>query len=134
MNAFLFSSPATEAIKSETESPLRQKTATSPKRIEGELPPAPASEKDVPEWWNEATTVLDRVRKETNDSLEKVESQINASNIKKLYEENKDTNSFSDFYKDRLENLEDALGIDGSAMGTGNEQEMDNKIIGGGSF
>lgn len=135
MNAFLFSSPVTEAIKSEvSKSALKQKTATSSKRIEGELPPAPASEKDVPDWWNEATTVLDRVRTETNKSLDKVESQISASNIKKLYEENEDTNSFTDFYKNRLENLEDALGIEGSAMGTGNEQEIDNKVLGGGSF
>ena len=31
-------------------------------------------------------------------------------------------------------NLEEALGIDGEVMGTGNKQEMDNKFIGGGSF
>ena len=127
---------------------MRQKRSNPEKRIEGELPPAPANGKDVPEWWNEATTVLDRVRTETNKSLDSVksqvaevgaqvggvESQISASNIKKLYEDNEDTNSFTDFFKNRLENLEDALGIEGSAMGTGNEQEIENKILGGGSF
>ena len=120
---------------------MNRKTAPSSKRIEGELPAAPPNSKDVPEWWDETTTVLDRMRTETNTSLDSVrsqvdsvESQINASSIKKLYEDNEDTNSFTDFYKNRLENLEDALGIEGSAMGTGNEQEIDNKVLGGGSF
>ena len=125
-----------------------KKSDGSSKRIEGELPSAPPVAKDVPEWWDETTTVLDRIRTETNKSLDSVksqvvevgtqvdnvESQISASNIKKLYEDNEDTNSFTDFYKNRLENLEDALGIEGSAMGTGNEQEIDNKVLGGGSF
>jgi len=113
---------------------LKQKSAVGSKRIEGELPSAPQLAKDIPGWWDETTTVLDRIRTETNESLGKVESQISASNIKALYEENSDTNSFSDYYKNRLENLEDALGIEGAAMGTGNEQEIDNKVLGGGSF
>ncbi len=114
---------------------LKQKSAGSSKRIEGELPSAPPVAKDVPEWWDEATTVLDRVRTETNKSLDSVDSKINASNIKALYEENADTNGFTDYLKDRLENLEDALGIEGKAVGTENkDQEIENKIIGGGSF
>ena len=89
----------------------------------------------MPDWWDEATTVLDRVRTETNKSLDSVDSKINASNIKALYEENADTNGFTDYLKDRLENLEDALGIEGKAVGTENkDQEIENKIIGGGSF
>ena len=112
-----------------------KKSAGSSKRIEGELPSAPPVAKDVPEWWDEATTVLDRVRTETNKSLDSVDSKINASNIKALYEENADTNGFTDYLKDRLENLEDALGIEGKAVGTENkDQEIENKIIGGGSF
>ena len=112
-----------------------KKSAGSSKRIEGELPSAPPVAKDVPEWWDETTTVLDRMRTETNKSLDKVESQISASNIKTLYEENADTNGFTDYLKDRLENLEDALGIEGKAVGTENKnQEIENKIIGGGSF
>ena len=112
-----------------------KKSAGSSKRIEGELPSAQPVAKDVPEWWDETTTVLDRMRTETNKSLDKVESQISASNIKKLYENNEDTNEFSDYHKSRLENLEDALGIEGKAVGTENKnQEIENKIIGGGSF
>ena len=119
-----------------------KKSAGSSKRIEGELPSAPPVAGDVPEWWDEATTVLDRVRTETNKSLDSVESKvgdvdskINASNIKALYEANSNTNGFTDYLKDRLENLEDALGIEGQAVGTENKnQEIENKIIGGGSF
>ncbi len=107
-----------------------KKSAGSSKRIEGELPSAPPVAKDVPEWWDEATTVLDRVRTETNKSLDSVDSKINASNIKALYEENADTNGFTDYLKDRLENLEDALGIEGKAVGTENkDQEIENKIM-----
>jgi hypothetical protein len=98
---------------------MRQKRADTAKRIEGELPEAPAKQESIPDWWSEAGDV---------------EAQINASNIKALYESNTDTNTFNDYYKHRLENLEEALGIDGQAMGTGNEQEIDNKFIGGGSF
>ena len=128
---------------------LKRKSAPSHKRIEGELPEAPTEAADVPKWWSETATVLDRVRAETNVSLNTVESKvaetevnlgavdskINASNIKKLYEENADTNTLTDYLKDRLENLEDALGIEGKAVGTENKnQEIENKIIGGGSF
>ena len=120
---------------------LKQKSAGSAKRIEGELPSAPTVAKDVPEWWDETTTVLDRIRTETNTSLDgvktqvgNVESQINASNIKKLYEENTDTNSFTDYLKDRLENLEDALGIEGKAVGTETKQILNNKTTDGGYF
>lgn len=111
-----------------------KKSAGSSKRIEGELPSAPPVAKDVPEWWDETTTVLDRMRTETNKSLDKVESQISASNIKKLYENNEDTNEFSDYHKSRLENLEDALGIVGKAVGTETKQELNNKTSDGGYF
>jgi len=113
---------------------LKQKTAESLKRIEGELPDAPTVAGQIPEWWNEASSVLDRIRTETNTSIEGIESKLVPDKIKELYENNSDTNTFNDYYKNRLENLEDALGIDGDAMGTGNEQEIDNKFIGGGSF
>ena len=114
---------------------MKQKRSVEPgKRIEGELPEAPAIAGEIPGWWDEASSVLDRIRGEANFQIEKTNSQFNAENIKKLYEQNKDTNTFNDYYKDRLENLEAALGIDGQAVGTGNEQEMDNKFIGGGSF
>ena len=122
---------------------LKQKSAGSSKRIEGELPSAPPVAGDVPKWWDETTTVLERIRTETNESLGKVEARISASNIKKLYEDNGDTNSFSDYHKDRLEHLEDALGIEGNALGTGGSklgpeeglnQSIDNTVIGGGSF
>ena len=118
-----------------------KKSAGSSKRIEGELPSAPPVAKDVPEWWDEATTVLDRVRTETNKSLDSVESKvgdvdskINASNIKALYEANSNTNGFTDYLKDRLENLEDALGIEGKAVGTETKQELNNKTADGGYF
>ena len=142
----LFSTPISATLVAEA---LKRKRAASHTRIEGELPEAPAAAADVPKWWSETTTVLDRVRAETNVSLNTVESKvaetevslsavdskINASNIKKLYEENADTNNLSDYLKDRLENLEDALGIEGQAVGTENKnQEIENKIIGGGSF
>ena len=117
---------------------MKQKRSNQPgKRIEGELPSAPAVANEIPKWWDEASSVIDRIRAETNQSLSQIDatkSLITSSNIKKLYEENADTNSFNDYYKNRLENLEDALGIDGAAMGTGNEQEIENKILGGGSF
>lgn len=113
---------------------MRRKSSTPLKRIEGELPSAPVAIESMPDWWDETTTVLDRIREEANESLNKVASLISASNIKKLYEDNGDTNSFSDYHKDRLENLEDALGIEGNALGTLNDQEIENKIIGGGSF
>jgi len=113
---------------------MKQKRANNTKRIEGELPEAPSKQEAIPSWWSEASSVIDRVRSETNDSINNIESKINAENIKQLYEQNKDTNTFNDYYKDRLENLEAALGIDGQVVGTGNEQEMDNKFIGGGSF
>ena len=114
---------------------MKQKRSVEPgKRIEGELPEAPSTAVEIPNWWNEASSVLDRVRGAANDQIEKTNAQFNASNIKKLYEQNEDTNTFNDYYKNRLENLEEALGIDGEVMGTGNEQEMDNKFIGGGSF
>ena len=113
---------------------MKQKRATTTRRIEGQLPEAPLRQEAIPDWWQEASSVLDRIRKDTNDSVNNVEAQINASNIKALYESNADTNTFNDYYKHRLENLEEALGIDGQAMGTGNEQEIDNKFIGGGSF
>ena len=142
----LLSAPISEALVKEA---LKRKSAPSHKRIEGELPEAPTEAADVPKWWSETATVLDRVRAETNVSLNTVESKvaetevnlgavdskINASNIKKLYEENADTNTLTDYLKDRLENLEDALGIEGKAVGTENKnQEIENKIIGGGSF
>tara|TARA_Y100001973_G_scaffold104897_1_gene176146 strand:+ start:403 stop:744 length:342 start_codon:yes stop_codon:yes gene_type:complete len=113
---------------------MRQKRADTAKRIEGELPEAPSRQESIPDWWSEAASVLDRIRKDTNDSVGNVEAQINASNIKALYESNADTNTFNDFYKHRLENLEEALGIEGQVLGTENEQEIDNKFIGGGSF
>ena len=114
---------------------MKQKRSVEPgKRIEGELPEAPSTAVEIPNWWNEASSVLDRVRGAANDQIEKTNAQFNASNIKKLYEQNEDTNTFNDYYKNRLENLEEALGIEGEVMGTGNEQEMDNKFIGGGSF
>tara|TARA_B100001559_G_scaffold290994_1_gene270415 strand:- start:1051 stop:1395 length:345 start_codon:yes stop_codon:yes gene_type:complete len=114
---------------------MKQKRSVEPgKRIEGELPEAPSTAVEIPNWWNEASSVLDRVRGAANDQIEKTNAQFNASNIKKLYEQNEDTNTFNDYYKNRLENLEEALGIDGEVMGTGNKQEMDNKFIGGGSF
>jgi len=127
---------------------LKQKSAGSSKRIEGELPSAPPVAKDVPEWWDEATTVLDRIRTETNKSLDSVESKvakaevslsavdskINASNIKALYEENADTNNLTDYLKDRLENLEVDLGIEGKAVGTETKQEFFNKTQDGGTF
>tara|TARA_B100001094_G_C18112911_1_gene762279 strand:- start:496 stop:840 length:345 start_codon:yes stop_codon:yes gene_type:complete len=114
---------------------MKQKRSVEPgKRIEGELPEAPSTAVEIPNWWNEASSVLDRIRGEANDRIEKTNAQFNAENIKQLYEGNSDTNSFNDYYKHRLENLEDALGIDGEVMGTRNEQEMDNKFIGGGSF
>ena len=83
-----------------------KKSAGSSKRIEGELPSAPPVAKDVPEWWDETTTVLDRIR----------------------------TNGFTDYLKDRLENLEDALGIEGKAVGTETKQELNNKTADGGYF
>jgi hypothetical protein len=127
---------------------LKQKSAGSAKRIEGELPSAPPVAGDVPEWWDETTTVLDRIRTETNVSLNTVESKvaetevslsavdskINASNIKKLYEENADTNNLTDYLKNRLENLEDALGIEGKAVGTETKQILNNKTTDGGFF
>ena len=125
-----------------------KKSAVSSKRIEGELPSAPPVAKDVPEWWDETTTVLDRMRTETNTSLDSVksqvgevetqvdnvESQINASNIKKLYEDNADTNTLTDYLKDRIENLEEALGIEGKAVGTETSQSIVNKKMDGGTF
>ena len=114
---------------------MDRKSSTPLKRIEGELPSAPVAIESIPEWWDETTTVSDRIRTETNKSLDSVDSKINASNIKALYEENSDTNGFTDYLKQRLENLEDALGIEGKAVGTANKnQELENKIIGGGSF
>ena len=127
---------------------LKQKSAGSSKRIEGELPSAPPVAGDVPEWWDETTTVLDRIRTETNKSLDSVESKvakaevslsavdskINASNIKALYEENADTNNLTDYLKDRIENLEAALGIEGKAVGTETKQEIFNKITDAGTF
>ena len=113
---------------------MRRKRADTTRRIEGELPEAPAKQEAIPNWWSEASSVLDRIRTETSESVINVESKLNAKNIKSLYEDNEDTNTFNDFYKHRLENLEEALGIEGQVLGTENEQEIDNKFIGGGSF
>lgn len=113
---------------------MKRKRSGSVKRIEGELPEAPSRQEAIPSWWNEASSVLDRIRTETSESITSVESKLNAKKIKSLYEENEDTNTFNDFYKHRLENLEEALGIEGQVLGTENEQEIDNKFIGGGSF
>jgi hypothetical protein len=113
---------------------MRRKSSTPLKRIEGELPSAPVTIESMADWWDETTTVLDRVRAETNKSLNKVENLISSGNIKKLYEDNGDTNSFSDYHKDRLEHLEDALGIEGNAVGTETKQELNNKTTDGGYF
>ena len=111
----LLSDPISEALVKEA---LKRKSAPSHKRIEGELPEAPTEAADVPKWWSETATVLDRVRAETNVSLNTVESKvaetevnlgavdskINASNIKKLYEENEEFLSNLDLL-DRLERV-----------------------------
>ena len=79
---------------------MKQKRSVEPgKRIEGELPEAPSTAVEIPNWWNEASSVLDRVRGAANDQIEKTNAQFNASNIKKLYEQNEDTNTFNDYYK-----------------------------------
>lgn len=114
---------------------LTRKSSTPVQRIEGEYPELPdGNELGLDSWWLDTRGVLNRVRDNIDDVEEDLGSKISASNIKALYESNSNTNSFTDYFKDRLENLEDALGIDGAAMGTGNVQEVDNKILGGGSF
>jgi len=134
---------------------LKQKSAGSSKRIEGELPSAPPVAKDVPEWWDETTTVLDRMRTETNTSLDGVGSKLDAvkddvttvkddvaevktsiepESIRAIYEANEDRNPFTDLLLDKLENIESYLGIVGVPVGTENEQVMANKVMDGGEF
>lgn len=134
---------------------LKRKSAPSHKRIEGELPEAPTEAADVPKWWSETATVLDRVRAETNTSLDGVGSKLDAvkddvttvkddvaevktsiepESIRAIYEANEDRNPFTDLLLDKLENIESYLGIVGVPVGTENEQVMANKVMDGGEF
>ena len=132
-----------------------KKSAGSSKRIEGELPSAPPVAKDVPEWWDETTTVLDRMRTETNTSLDgmgskldavkddvttvkddvaEVKTSIEPESIRAIYEANEDRTPFTALLLDKLENIESYLGIVGVPVGTENEQVMTNKVMDGGEF
>ena len=134
---------------------MRRKSSTPLKRIEGELPSAPVAIESMPEWWDEATTVLDRVRTETNTSLDSVGSKLDGvkddvttvkddvatvktsiepESIMAIYEANEDRNPFTNLLLEKLENIESHLGIVGVPVGTENEQVMANKVMDGGEF
>lgn len=148
----MFATPISAVLVAEA---LKRKRAANHTRIEGELPEAPAAAADVPKWWSETTTVLDRVRTQTTDSIEGVQvgvdavkddvatikddvdtvkSSIEPESIRALYEANEDRNPFTDLLLDKLENIEAHLGIVGVPVGTENEQVMANKVMDGGEF
>ena len=129
-----------------------QKSAALVQRDEGELPDIPSE--DLKDWWDDAKAVIDRVRDKVEDvsssttTTPSSTSTLTASEIKTLYESNSNTNVFSDSERIKLsslessissgkmtkEEIEEALGILGEAVGTLNEQQIESKIIGGGSF
>ena len=126
-----------------------QKSTTLVQRDEGELPDIPSEE--LKDWWDDTKAVIDRVRDKVEDvsapttPTSTSTSTLTASEIKTLYESNSNTNVFSDSEKNKLsslvssgkmtkEEIEEALGILGEAVGTLNEQQLESKTIGGGSF
>lgn len=142
---------------------MRRKRADTARRIEGELPEAPAKQESIPDWWNEAAAVLDRVRSETNssisgvtadqknirgeqDSLAQEQKQIQKNleerttpeSIRSLLESNSDTNILTDELMQKLvlssEFTGFAAALRGGLMGLEEEQVMDNKTLDGGEF
>lgn len=135
---------------------MKQKRAVTTRRIEGQLPEAPSKQESIPDWWSEATTVLDRVRAETNSLLDGVTTEQNAlaqdqeqvqkkleerttpESIRSLLESNSDTNILTDELMQKLVSSSDFTGfaaaLQGGLVGLEEEQVMDNKTLDGGEF
>lgn len=96
-----------------------RKSAAPVQRIEGEFPELPiGNELGLDDWWLDTKGVLNRVR----ERIDTVETEA-AVKIQQVAD---DLASAS--------KLKETLGVEGDIVGTSNEQEIDNKFIGGGSF
>jgi|21_taG_2_1085346.scaffolds.fasta_scaffold24707_3 hypothetical protein len=86
-----------------------RKSSSPVQRIEGELPDLPdGNELGLDGWWLDTKGVIDRVR----DRIDDVAGDLASPNV-----------------------IKNTLGVVGDVVGTDNEgQEIENKVLGGGSF
>ena len=109
-----------------------QKSSSVIQRDEGEFPQLPdQAEARMKGWWSDTVAVLDRVR----DKIGEIESTTGAKGEKGDKGDKGDTgNAGAAGTSATAEELKTILNIQGDAVGTLNEQEVENKIFGGGSF
>jgi len=100
-----------------------QKSSSTIQRLEGELPSIPeVAGANLREWWSEATAVLDRVR----DKIDDIDAATSDTSEAAA--------TSSDNAKLRPREIKAALGIEGDAVGTLNEQDIVNKGLDSGTF
>ena len=104
-----------------------QKSSSVIQRDEGEFPPIPKEDEALKEWWSNTTAILNRVR----DKVGETESVQGEQGPRGEKGEKGDTGANS---VSTAEELKTILNIQGDAVGTLNDQEMENKVLGGGSF
>lgn len=121
---------------------MERKSSTLKIRTTGDLPNIPGDiAKDYPSlenWWDDSVAVIDRMRGSSSGSGSGTSTSTSTSSaaptvITKTIT-NKPMSIVNPVVKMTAEEIKNTLGIIGEAVGTENEQDMDNKFIGGGSF
>ena len=106
-----------------------QKSSSVIQRDEGEFPQLPdQAEARMKGWWSDTVAVLDRVR----DKIGEIESTTGAKGEKGDKGDKGDTGDAGT--SATAEELKTILNIQGEAVGTLNEQEVENKTLNGGFF
>jgi hypothetical protein len=106
--------------------PFTRKSSAPVQRIEGEYPELPKGNKlGLDSWWLDTKVVLDRVRDKIGEIEATAGQQGPAGPAGK---------AGVDGIGATAEELKATLLIEGDAVGTLNEMEIENKVLGGGSF
>ena len=100
-----------------------RKTGSLAQRVEGEFPDLPV-ESELNGWWSDTKVVLDRVRDKVEEASDRAfaaeAAATEACDEAALVKE--------------VEVVNTTLAIDGDAVGTLNEQDMENKGLDSGTF
>ena len=120
---------------------MERKSSTLKIRTTGDLPNIPGDiAKDYPSlenWWDDSVAVIDRIRGSSGGSTGAVvSSTLGSTSVPSTTHTliNKPMSVVNPVVKMTAEEIKNTLGILGEAVGTENEQQLESKLIGGGSF